>query len=35
MFSLIRGFYHRYFDKPVFKVLFVGIDGAGKTTLLE
>ena len=24
-----------FFDKPVFKVLFVGLDGSGKTTLLE
>ena len=23
MFSLIKGFYHMYFDKPVFKVLFI------------
>ncbi len=31
MFSLIKGFYKLYFDKPVYKILIIGCDGSGKT----
>lgn len=34
MLSLIKGFWMKYFDPPLFKILIIGIDGAGKTVLL-
>lgn len=34
MLSLIKGFWMKYFDPPLFKILIIGIDGAGKTVFL-
>lgn len=31
MFSLIKGYYNMYFEKPTYKILIVGLDSAGKT----
>ena len=31
----MNGFYHWFFDKTQYNILFVGLDGSGKTTLLE
>ncbi|CAD8147555.1 unnamed protein product [Paramecium octaurelia] len=35
MISLIKGFWQKYFDPPIYKILIIGLDGAGKTTLLN
>lgn len=31
MYSLLKGFYNMYFERPTFKVLIIGLEGAGKT----
>lgn len=31
MYSLVRGLYEKYFSKPTFKILLVGLAGSGKT----
>ena len=33
MFSLIQGYYHKFFDPPTYKILIIGMDGSGKTVL--
>lgn len=35
MFSLLHGFWHYFFDKPVLHILVIGLDHAGKSSLLE
>ena len=35
MFSLIRGFYQMWTEKPSYKVIIIGLDNAGKSTLVE
>lgn len=31
MFSLIKGYYDMYFQKPTYKILILGLDQTGKT----
>jgi ADP-ribosylation factor related protein 1 len=34
MFSLIKGLWKKYTEKPTYRLLILGLNGAGKTTFI-
>ena len=35
MYTLLKGFYNMYFEKPTYKILIIGLDNAGKTVKIN